>query len=71
MQSHNCDYIILRQGQRPVGCLTVASVTTSAKMRAKEPAGLAFFTEATNILMLGPPSVGKTYLVIALALRAI
>ena len=35
----------------------------------KEIANLAFVTEATNVLLLGPPGVGKTHLAIALALR--
>ena len=37
----------------------------------KELAGLAFVSEATNILLLGPPSVGKTHLAVALAKQAI
>ena len=37
----------------------------------KELANLAFAAEATNVLLLGPPGVGKTHLAIALALRAI
>ena len=37
----------------------------------KELSNLAFVTEATNILLLGPPGVGKTHLAIALALKAI
>ncbi len=37
----------------------------------RELAGLAFVAEAANILLLGPPGVGKTHLAVALALRAI
>ena len=39
--------------------------------QVKELASLAFVAEATNILLLGPPGVGKTHLAVALALRAI
>ncbi len=42
-----------------------------AEPLVKELASLAFVAEATNILLLGPPGVGKTHLAIALALRAI
>ena len=35
----------------------------------KELAILAFVAEASNVLLLGPPGVGKTHLDIALALR--
>lgn len=34
-------------------------------------ASLAFVTEATNILFLGPPGVGKSHLAIALGLKAV
>ena len=37
----------------------------------KELANLAFVAEASNVILLGPPGVGKTHLAIALALKAI
>ena len=39
--------------------------------QVKELAALAFVAEASNLLLLGPPGVGKTHLAVALALRSI
>ena len=39
--------------------------------QVKELATLAFVSEATNIVLLGPPGVGKTHLAVALALKSI
>ena len=39
--------------------------------QVKELASLAFVAEASNLLLLGPPGVGKTHLAVALALRSI
>ena len=39
--------------------------------QVKELASLTFVTEASNLLLLGPPGVGKTHLAVALALRSI
>lgn len=37
----------------------------------KELANLAFVSDAANVILLGPPGVGKTHLSVALALKAI
>ena len=39
--------------------------------QVKELATMAFVSEATNVLLLGPPGVGKTHLAVALALKSI
>ena len=39
--------------------------------QVKELATLAFAAEASNLLLLGPPGVGKTHLAVALALKSI
>ena len=39
--------------------------------QVRELSSLAFVAEATNLLLLGPPGVGKTHLAVALALRSI
>lgn len=38
---------------------------------ADKLAALSFVTEAVNVILLGPPGVGKTHLAIGLGLKAI
>jgi DNA replication protein DnaC len=44
---------------------------TVSERLVRELAGLAFMQTATNVVLLGPPGVGKTHLACALALRAL
>ena len=57
--------------QRTFEQFDFAFQTSIDERLVKELANLAFVAEATNVLLLGPPGVGKTHLAIALALRAI
>ncbi len=41
------------------------------KRQVRELASMAFVSDAANLLLLGPPGVGKTHLAIALAIKAI
>ena len=41
------------------------------KRQVKELATLGFVHDAANVLLLGPPGVGKTHLAVALSTRAI
>ncbi len=45
-------------------------MTRDSERLVKELTKLAFVAEATNVLLLGTPGVGKTHLAVALALRA-
>ncbi len=56
-------------GPLPVGqcwhSLTSASSQVSIKV-VRELAGLAFVERSENVILLGPPGVGKTHLAVAL-----
>ena len=57
--------------QRTLDQFDFAFQPSIEERQVKELANLAFVAEATNILLLGPPEVGKTHLAIDLALKAI
>ena len=58
-------------GGVPRRCLYFAFQPSIDERQVKELAGLALVAEATNILLLRPPGVGKTHLAVALAKKAI
>ena len=57
--------------QRNLEQLDFAFQPSTDQRQVKELADLALVAEATNILMLGPPGVGKTHLAVALAEKTI